>query len=146
MLAKGFSVPDLQHPALPAPFPLFPLPPGWTVLGALLIAGLAIFLLMRLLRWRRNLWRREARQSIRQEQSADDWLAVIKRILLVHHPRQQIADLSSPDRLLADVLLNEPSRQALSSCYCQPDNQLEPQQNARLQQQLSRWLETLPDV
>ncbi|WP_338556970.1 DUF4381 family protein [Erwinia sp. E_sp_B04_7] len=146
MLAKGFSVPDLHTPALPAEIPWFPLPPGWYVLGALLATALLFFLFLRLLRWRRNLWRREARRGIRLEQNADGWLDIIKRILLVHHSRPEISRLSSAGELLATLPLDEPVRQALLSRYCQPDNQLEQQQNARLQQQLSRWLETLPDV
>lgn len=146
MLAKGFSVPELNHPTLPAEIPWFPLPPGWYVLGALLTAAVLVFIFLRFVRWRRNLWRREARHSIRKEQSADGWLEVIKRILLVHHPRQEITGLNSPGQILATLPLDEPIRQALLSRYCQADNQLESQQNARLQQQLSRWLETLPDV
>lgn len=146
MLAKGFSVPDLAHPALPAAIPWLPLPPGWIVLGALLFAALLLWFCLRLLRWRRNWWRREARRHIRQEQSADGWLAVIKRILLVHHPRDDISTLDRPEALLARLPLDESDRQLLIGRYCQRDNRLEPDQNARLQQQLSRWLETLPDV
>lgn len=146
MLAKGFSVPDLHHPALPEAIPWLPLPPGWTVLGVILLAALLVWLCFRLLRWRRNRWRREARRHIRQEQNADGWLAVIKRILLVHHPRQQISALDNPAQLLADVPLDHQIQQSLIGRYCQQDNRLDPAQNARLQQQLSRWLETLPDV
>ncbi|MGB9097272.1 DUF4381 domain-containing protein [Erwinia sp.] len=146
MLAKGFSVPELHPPALPAEISWLPLPPGWYVLGALIIAALLVFLGSRLLRWRRNAWRREARRCIQQQQNADGWLEVIKRILLVHHPRDEISDLDRPESLLASLPLDEPARQALIDRYCQRENQLEPQQNARLQQQLSRWLETLPDV
>ncbi|CAI2031807.1 MULTISPECIES: DUF4381 family protein [Serratia] len=146
MLAKGFSVPDLQHPALPAAIPWLPLPPGWIVLGALLLAAFLVWICLRLLRWRRNRWRREARCHIRQEQNIDGWLAVIKRILLVHRPRQQISAIENPEQLLAGVPLDDQIRLNLISRYCHHDNRLEPEQNARLQQQLSRWLETLPDV
>lgn len=146
MLAKGFSVPDLHHPALPAAFSWFPLPPGWTVLGIIVATGLLLYLFLRFARWRRNLWRREARKSIANEQTADGWMKTIKRILLIQSSREEISQLTSPGELLAEVPLDEPLRKALASQYCQPDNQLAPQLNVRLQQQMIRWLEALPDV
>lgn len=40
MLEKGFTVPNLAEPALPGSPSWFPLPPGWIVLGILvLLAG-----------------------------------------------------------------------------------------------------------
>ncbi|MGB7801776.1 DUF4381 family protein [Buttiauxella sp.] len=146
MLEKGFSVPELLLPALPQSIPWFPLPPGWFVLSGVLLIALIIFLIFRLARWRRNLWRRQALASLQQPQSVDSWLALIKRILLMHQPRKSVSQTLSPEQLLEQVEIDAELRQQLSQKYCQPDNQLEANQNARLQIQLTNWLEKLPYV
>ncbi|MFP2515687.1 DUF4381 domain-containing protein [Buttiauxella agrestis] len=146
MLEKGFSVPELLNPALPRSISWFPLPPGWFVLGGVLLIALIIFGLFRLARWRRNVWRREALAALQQPHSADSWLELIKRILLMHQPRSQISHTLSPEQLLQHVEIDADLRQQLSTKYCQPDNQLEANQNARLQTQLKHWLEKLPYV
>ncbi|MCE0846673.1 DUF4381 domain-containing protein [Buttiauxella sp. A2-C1_F] len=146
MLEKGFSVPELLNPALPKSFSWFPLPPGWFVLGGVLLIALMIFGLFRLARWRRNVWRREALAALQQPHSADSWLELIKRILLMHQPRSQISHTLSPEQLLQQVEIDADLRQQLSAKYCQPDNQLDASQTARLQTQLKNWLEKLPYV
>ncbi|HHS1136521.1 TPA: DUF4381 domain-containing protein [Salmonella enterica subsp. enterica] len=146
MLEKGFSVPELQLPALPQSISWFPLPPGWFVLGGVMLIALIIFLIFRLARWRRNLWRRQALASLHQSQSVDSWLALIKRILLMHQPRKSVSQTLSPAQLLEQIDIDADLRQQLSQKYCQPDNQLEANQNARLQIQLKNWLEKLPYV
>ncbi|RJT23397.1 DUF4381 domain-containing protein [Buttiauxella izardii] len=146
MLEKGFSVPELLSPALPQSLSWFPLPPGWFVLGGVLLIALIIFGLFRLARWRRNVWRREALASLQQPHSADSWLELIKRILLIHQPRSLISHTLSPEQLLQQVEIDTDLRQQLSAKYCQPDNQLDANQNARLQTQLKNWLEKLPYV
>lgn len=146
MLEKGFSVPELLLPALPQSISWFPLPPGWFVLGGGILIALTIFLIFRLARWRRNLWRRQALASMQQPQSVDSWLALIKRILLMHQSRKSVSQTLSPEQLLEQVEIDADLRQQLSKKYCQPDNQLEANQNARLQTQLKSWLEKLPYV
>jgi len=146
MLEKGFSVPELLSPALPQSLSWFPLPPGWFVLGGVLLIALIILGLFRLARWRRNVWRREALASLQQPHSADSWLELIKRILLMHQPRSLISHTLSPEQLLQQVEIDTDLRQQLSAKYCQPDNQLDANQNARLQTQLKNWLEKLPYV
>lgn len=146
MLEKGFSVPELLSPALPQSLSWLPLPPGWFVLGGVLLIALIILGLFRLARWRRNVWRREALASLQQPHSADSWLELIKRILLMHQPRSLISHTLSPDQLLQQVEIDTDLRQQLSAKYCQPDNQLDANQNTRLQTQLKNWLEKLPYV
>ncbi|VTQ52296.1 Uncharacterised protein [Campylobacter jejuni] len=146
MLEKGFSVPDLFQPALPGRFSWFPLPPGWFVLAGVLIALLLIFLLYRLARWRRNLWRRQALAALRHAHDADGWLSLIKRILLMHQPRAAVSQWLTPEHVLQQVDIDADLRQQLSVRYCQPDNALDSEQNARLQSQLKTWLEKLPHV
>ncbi|MFT4270299.1 MAG: DUF4381 family protein [Pantoea sp.] len=146
MLAKGFSVPDLQHPALPA-FPTwFPLPPGWSVLAVILFALLFIWLSQRLVRYRRNRWRREARRTLQNIHSADEWLWLIKRVLLVHHARAAVSELLSAQAILQQTPLDDASCQQLIQRYCQRDAMLEPELNRHVRQQVSHWLEGLPDV
>lgn len=146
MLAKGFSVPDLQHPALPGAVSWLPLPVGWYGLALVVVlAGLA-YALLRLARWQRNRWRREARALLADTQRADDWIALIKRIQLVHQPRSHISASLRPATLLAGMPLDEELSQILCQRYCQPDNLLEVALNQRLSRQLTAWLEGLPDV
>lgn len=146
MLEKGFSVPELLNPALPQPASWWPLPPGWTALGAVLLAAVGIFLILRLARWRRNLWRRQALQQLGQPHSVDGWMALIKRIQLIHLSRKEVSGRLTPQALLQDVPIDAEIRQLLSERYCQPDNALSDRHNSQLQQQLSRWLRGLPHV
>lgn len=145
MLAKGFSTPELAHPALPAAASWFPLPAGWMVLGVMLLLAMLIAMLIWLARFRRNRWRREARKQLGQQQ-VDGWIALIKRVLLVQHPRAQVSQWQSPEQLLAQTPLDEELRTLMCRCYCQPDNQLDSSINQRIAQQLRHWLETLPHV
>lgn len=145
MLAKGFSTPELAHPALPAAASWFPLPLGWTVLGVMLLLGIFIVLLILLARFRRNRWRREARKQLAQQQ-VDGWITWVKRVLLVQHSRAQVSQWQTPEQLLAQTPLDEELRALMCRRYCQPDNQLEGVINQRIAQQLRHWLETLPHV
>lgn len=146
MLEKGFSVPELAEPVLPEPPSWFPLPPGWYVLGTLLLIILLVYIVIRIARWRRNLWRRQALQALSQSHTADSWLLLIKRVLLVHHPRQQISAALVPEQWLQEVPLDEALRQQLSQRYCQPDNQLSEHDTDSLRTQLRAWIERLPYV
>lgn len=146
MLEKGFTVPDLLQPPLPDAVSWFPLPVGWSVLGVVLALFLLLFILFRAARWRRNRWRRQAQAAIDTTGSVDRSLALIKQIQLVHQPRKQVSEQVSPAILLQSVPLDADLRQALCDKYCQPDNQLEPDELQRLRLQLSRWLGELPDV
>ncbi|WP_144838866.1 DUF4381 family protein [Leclercia adecarboxylata] len=146
MLEKGFTVPDLLQPPLPDAISWFPLPVGWSVLGAVLGLFLLLALLFRAARWRRNRWRRQAQAAIDATETVDRSLALIKQIQLVHQPRKQVSMQVSPAMLLQSVPLDADLRQALCDKYCQPDNQLKPGELQRLRLQLSRWLGELPDV
>ncbi|MCT4714255.1 DUF4381 domain-containing protein [Enterobacteriaceae bacterium H18W14] len=146
MLEKGFSVPELLQPALPQSPSWFPLPPGWFVLAAVLLIALLLFVLFRFARRRRNLWHRQAQAALQQPHSVDSWLALIKRILLMHQPRADVSRLLTPEQLLEQVNIDNDLRRQLSEKYCQPDNQLDASHNARLSAQLKSWLEKLPYV
>lgn len=146
MLEKGFTVPELLQPALPQAFTWFPLPPGWWVLGGSLLAMILVVVVFRLARWRRNVWRRQAHTALLQTHNVDDWLTLIKRLLLMHHPREQVSQDLTPEQVLQRVPLDDDLRRLLSEKYCQLDNQLEDGQSLRLQSQLRRWLEGLPYV
>ena len=145
MLAKGFSTPELAHPALPAAASWFPLPAGWTVLSVIVLLIIFIVLLNTLARFRRNRWRREARKQLTQQQ-VDGWIIWVKRVLLVQYPRARVSQWQSPEQILAQTPLDEELRTLLCRRYCQPDNELESPINQRIATQLRHWLETLPHV
>ncbi|HHB1424308.1 TPA: DUF4381 family protein [Serratia odorifera] len=146
MLEKGFSVPELLQPELPPSISWFPLPPGWYLLGCMLLISLLVWLLFRLARWRRNQWRRQAMAALSRENSADGWLALIKRVLLIHQPRSAVSRSLTAQQLLQQIDIDADLRVVLAEKYCQPDNQLDAGTNARLQDQLKDWLERLPYV
>ncbi|HAT1577336.1 TPA: DUF4381 family protein [Raoultella ornithinolytica] len=146
MLEKGFTVPELLQPALPPSASWLPLPAGWTVLGELLLASLAIYLIFRFARWRRNRWRREALSALAVSHTIDGWMALIKQILLVHHSRETIGRSLKAEAILRHVPLTSTLAQTLCARYCQRDNLLDAGQEAELRQQLMHWLKELPDV
>ncbi|AWV26933.1 DUF4381 domain-containing protein [Citrobacter portucalensis] len=146
MLEKGFTVPELAEPVLPDSPSWFPLPPGWFALGGVVLLVILVFLIFRVARWRRNLWRRQALTALTQPQTVDSWLLLMKRILLVHQPREQVSGALDPAQWLPSVPLDNALRQRLCERYCQPDNQLSDADTARLRVQLRTWLEGLPHV
>jgi hypothetical protein len=146
MLEKGFTVPALSHPALPPSPSWFPLPAGWLVLGGLILAAVAISLFFRYARWRRNRWRRDALAVLTPSHSVDNWLNLIKQVLLVHQPRATVSNSLTAESLLQHVPLESELHQQLCARYCQRDNRLDDAQETRLRQQLTKWLKELPDV
>ena len=146
MLEKGFRVPELAEPVLPESPSWFPLPPGWFVLGGIILVVLMIFLILRLARWQRNLWLRQALAALAQPQTVDSWLLLMKRILLVHQSREQVSGALDPAQWLQVVPLDDALRQRLCERYCQPDNQLSDVDTALLCIQLRTWLKGLPHV
>lgn len=145
MLAKGFSTPALDHPALPDSPSWFPLPVGWTVLGVIALIALTGAMLVLFSRWRRNRWRREACRMLSQ-QKVDDWMVLIKRVLLVQYSRETVSQWQSPELLLAQTPLDDELRAQMCRHYCQPDNRLDAATNALVAAQIRHWLETLPHV
>lgn len=146
MLEKGFQVPILLEPALPPRAGWAPLAPGWMLLALLILALTLLFALRRLARWRRDSWRREAYALLATQQTADGWIALIKRILLVHTPRDAERLRVDPELLLAPLPVDEALRRQLCQKYCQRDNRLTDRHNQQLQAQLGRWLRELPYV
>jgi hypothetical protein len=146
MLEKGFTVPALSQPALPPSPSWFPLPPGWLVLGSLVLAVLVVYLFFRYARWRRNRWRRDALARLPASHSVDNWMNLIKQVLLVHQPRAIVSNSLTAESLLQHVPLENELQQQLCARYCQRDNQLDDAQETRLRLQLTQWLKELPDV
>ncbi|HAT1622026.1 TPA: DUF4381 family protein [Raoultella planticola] len=146
MLEKGFTVPALSTPALPPSPSWFPLPPGWLVLGSLLLAVLAVYLFFRMARWRRNRWRREALSVVETSHGVDDWVNLIKQVLLVHQPRATVSQLLTAESLLGQVPLDRDLSELMCARYCQRENQLAADDESRLRARLTQWLQELPDV
>ena len=146
MFEKGYAVPDLLTPALPSAPSGFPLPIGWLILLAIAVGLAALFLLIRYARWRRNRWRREALLALNHPHTVDSWMQLIKRVQLVHQPRQMVSQTLAPEAVLASLTLDADLRDQLIARYCRADNALNDQQTARLRAQLAQWLKELPHV
>ncbi|ROS22371.1 DUF4381 family protein [Raoultella terrigena] len=146
MFEKGYVVPALRDPVLPPAASWFPLPLGWDLLicGLLLLA--IALCITRYARWRRNRWRREALGALAQPQTIDSWLQLIKRIQLVHRPRQEMSRALAPKAVLAPIAIDDDLRRQMIARYCRADNALSDEQSARLRRQLARWLKELPNV
>ncbi len=116
------------------------------MLGALLLTLLAIYLIIRFARWRRNRWRREALAAFAASHGVDEWLTLIKQVLLVHQPRASVSQLLTADALLQQVPLDSELTGQLRARYCQRENSLDAEQDSHLRTQLTQWIRELPDV
>ncbi|MGG8025336.1 DUF4381 family protein [Klebsiella aerogenes] len=146
MFEKGYAVPELLTPALPPAPSWFPLPIGWLILLAIAVGLAGLFLLIRYARWRRNRWRREALLALNHPHTVDSWMQLIKRVQLVHQPRQTVSQTLVPEAVLASLTLDADLRDQLIARYCRADNALNDQQTAQLRAQLAQWLKELPHV
>ncbi|MDI6957543.1 MULTISPECIES: DUF4381 family protein [unclassified Pantoea] len=146
MLEKGFSVPRLQNPALPTELSWLPLPEGWYWLAAILLMTASLWLLLRIARWRRNDWRRQATRQLAMLAGADQCLNWIKQVKLIHQPRITVSSQHYVIQLLHDLPLSSELVEKLNQRYCQRDDTLAPGELISLKQQLKRWLQGLPDV
>ena len=146
MFEKGYRlVPELLRPRCPRP-QLVSLPIGWLILLAIAVGLAALFLLIRYARWRRNRWRREALLALNHPHTVDSWMQLIKRVQLVHQPRQMVSQTLAPEAVLASLMLDADLRDQLIARYCRADNALNDHQKARLRAQLAQWLKELPHV
>lgn len=89
----------------PPPIDSWPPAPGWWVLAAMAVIGIALLFIWAIRRWRANRYRREALgelnglyEEYRQGLAPADWLtrfeALIKRVALTRYPREQVASLT----------------------------------------------------
>lgn len=73
-------------------------------------------------------------------------MQLIKRVQLVHQPRQMVSQTLAPEAVLASLMLDADLRDQLIARYCRADNALNDHQKARLRAQLAQWLKELPHV
>ncbi len=122
MFEKGYAVPELLTPALP------PRPQLVSATNRLADSArdcrrpAALFLLIRYARWRRNRWRREALLALNHPHTVDSWMQLIKRVQLVHQPRQMVSQTLAPEAVLASLTLDADLRDLLIARYCRADN------------------------
>lgn len=102
---EGLSLPQLAEQlhelAVPPPVPWMPETDGWLILGAWILAVIAIIAVHALLKWRRNRYRREAEAALRCIEgrlSADPEAlaavgALLKRTAMTAYAREQVASL-----------------------------------------------------
>ena len=94
---------DLSHLAdivVPPPVPWWPPAPGWWILGAALLAALAISGWSAIRRYRKNAYRRAALAelaaigTVSSPASAAAVSAILKRVALAAYPRAEVANLT----------------------------------------------------
>ncbi len=90
--------------------------------------------------------RREALLALNHPHTVDSWMQLIKRVQLVHQPRQTVSQTLAPEAVLVSLTLDADLRNQLIARYCRADNALNDQQTARLRAQLAQWLKELPHV
>lgn len=81
----------------PPPVPLWPLAPGWIVLGACMLAILLTRLIQAGRRYRANAYRREALQALTETETNAAANCILKRTALAAYPRAETASLSAAD-------------------------------------------------
>jgi len=92
---------DLEHIVSPSPLPWYPLAPGWLILAGILLALVLFRAVLRLRRWGRNRYRREAVRmlhSLGSGEGGPHTVASINRVLklaaLAAWPKELVASLS----------------------------------------------------
>ncbi len=90
----------LHDLAVPPPAPWWPPPPGWTILGLVALAALAVVAWQWFGRWWRNRYRRQALAELARLEARPDGVAglpeLVKRAALSGYPREEVAALSGP--------------------------------------------------
>ena len=90
----------LSDIVVPSPVPWWPLAPGWWILGAALLAFMAILVVVAANRYRSDAYRRAALAqlasigTVTDPASAAAVSAVLKRVALVAYPRTEVASLT----------------------------------------------------
>ena len=135
MLEKGFTVPELAEPVLPIHRHGFPCRRDGSLWAASCPRDTGFSHLSRLQMAPQSV-ASSGPDGLTQPQTVDSWLLLMKRILLVHQPREQVSGALDPAQWLPSVPLDNALRQRLCERYCQPDNQLSDADTARLRVQL----------
>lgn len=145
----GMDLPDLAELPLPVSVSLFPQTLAWKVLLAVAVLLLLALLLLLYRRYLRRRWKRQARtlaEEARRSGDIAEWFVLIKRVSLVHLPREQLATLS--DTALLDQLagLEDSTRQTLVQGHYSRQERLDDNTSAALAGAFEDWLKDLPDA
>lgn len=87
----------LVEPPVPDPVSLAPQTAGWWVVGALVIAALAVGLWRGWVRWRANAYRRSALVELGAAQDPAAIAGILRRAALAAYPRREVAGLAGAD-------------------------------------------------
>lgn len=99
------SIADLKEIPAPPPVSYLPQTVGWWVIGGVILLGLLVFALIRLRRWWRNRYRREAQAELaaiaraatdpaQRAQALGAIPALVKRTVLAWAPRREAGPMS----------------------------------------------------
>ncbi len=102
---------QLRPNHLPAPVSIWPLAPGWWIVGGLTLAIIILATHFILSRWRKRRYRRQALSTLRRvvkayeahgnkKQFAHDCNRLLKKVALQAYPRQDIANLNGDQWLV----------------------------------------------
>jgi len=145
----GMDLPDLAELPLPTSVSLFPETLAWKVVLAIVLLMFLGGLWLAYRRHVRRRWRRQAMALAREARNnggIGDWFVLIKRVSLVHLPRERVAALS--DGALLDQLsgLDESTRTALIQGHYSRQSQLSERMSESLARAFEQWLQELPDA
>jgi hypothetical protein len=90
------SLANLRDIVVPPPVALWPPAPGWWVIGAGLLAALAIVLWRWIQAYRADAYRREALRELARLSDPAGLLPVLKRAAMVAYGRDAVASLTGP--------------------------------------------------
>lgn len=94
MTSDPASLQNLHDIVIPPPIPFWPPAPGWYLVAALLLGGIA-WLVVRLVgRHRRNAYRRAALAELAGASTLTQLVEILKRTALAAYPRRQVAGLT----------------------------------------------------
>ncbi len=160
VLNKLFSLSDLAELPDPAPVSMWPQTVGWYWLAFVVVAGLLTYCVIQYRKWCRDLWRREALAEldhIERLTHVKQLPALIKRVLLVHLPRQEVNRYSGPNWqeelnvLNASMGIKNPAvnfageaGHLLSDIAYRPENELSTQDSSTVCTLVRQWIRELP--
>lgn len=94
MIDDPSALANLRDIVVPPPVPFWPPAPGWWVIGAGLLAALAIASRHALQAWRANAYRREALRELSRLPDPAGLLPLLKRTAMVAYGRDAVASLT----------------------------------------------------
>lgn len=146
---SGVDLPDLVELKLPSAVSLFPDTLAWKLLLVVIVLTIVTVCMVRYRRYQRRLWRREAHAlaiAAKQSARADDWFVLIKRVLRLYLPAEQLSAFNEQQLLAQLPELPDRVHRAMVKNHYRREGTLPEAENGLLAGAVHRWLKELPDV